>query len=59
MDPDACLAAALDMNDPWQHERRAAALDLRLWIERGGWLPTAWSDMLRADALTLCDELVK
>jgi len=59
MDPDACLAAALDMDDPWQDERREAAADLRRWIERGGWLPTAWRGMSRADALARCDELVK
>ena len=52
MDPDACLAAALDMSDPWKDERREAAMDLRRWVERGGWLPTAWRDLSRADALT-------
>ena len=59
MDPDACLAAASDMSDPSKDERREAAMDLRRWVERGGWLPTAWRGLSRDAALACCDELVK
>ena len=59
MDPDACLAVASDMSAPCEDERQVAAMDLRRWIERGGWLPTAWRDLSRIEALAACDEMNK
>ena len=58
MDPDACLDAASDMSDPWKDERREAAMDLRRWVERGGWLPTMWANLSRTEALAHCKALL-
>jgi hypothetical protein len=59
MDPDAALKAAMMLDLDRQDEALEAALGLRRWIERGGWLPTSWRDLSRSDALARCDKLVK
>lgn len=59
MDPDAALKLAMMTALDRQDEALEAALGLRQWIERGGWLPTAWRDLSRIDALAAADELVK
>tara|TARA_R110002153_G_scaffold203824_1_gene356722 strand:- start:9824 stop:10003 length:180 start_codon:yes stop_codon:yes gene_type:complete len=57
MDPDAALKRGMSLADDGEDERLEAILGLRQWIERGGWLPTAWRGLSRIDALAACDEM--
>jgi hypothetical protein len=58
MDPDATLAIGLDSTAEFA-SRVEAFKNLLLWIQRGGWLPTAWTDMSRTEAASYCETMVR